>query len=350
MRKELLILALIIVLGVALRVAVIPVYGGTYKPVDVYFVDAQAPRLILSLQNPYAYTYAVHNYTTSVFAYLPMVPIYYLPFYLLGDVRYGNIFADVMIMLALFWIAKSFKLKTAVYAPLAFAVLPWSIWLTSITATNFMVGTAFLTLSLAALLRKKYTIVAVLLGLGVATNQLVSLTLPLFAYYYWKEGKLSRFLPSLAVAAAIILPFIFAAPSKFYYDIVEYQFTRSLQADGPFSLYSILNTFLRIDLNTLTRIVIFSVSYLLAAFAFRKKSNLLILAAGIVLFSAAFVLPVNGLWNYFLPTFALCCILAPLAGDEVDRRMLGVKWWPHIFKYEEADTENQVKAADTKSF
>ena len=164
MKKELWLLAIIITIGVAIRLALLPVSLLLAKPVDIYIVDAQAPRLLLNLQNPYTYNYSVHNYTLSSFAYLPMVPIYYLPFYLLGDIRYGNIFADVLIMLASYWIAKTINRGVALYAPLTFAVLPASIWLTSVAATNIMIGTAFLMLSFAALLRKNSTVAAVLLG------------------------------------------------------------------------------------------------------------------------------------------------------------------------------------------
>ena len=124
MRKETWLLATIIVLGIALRLFVLVFIAPAYLPIDVYVVDQQAPRTILNLQNPYDYIFSVHHYTLVTFAYLPMVSIYYVPFLVLGDIRYGNIFADVLIMLALYWIAKSFNCKTAVYAPFVFAVLP----------------------------------------------------------------------------------------------------------------------------------------------------------------------------------------------------------------------------------
>ena len=350
MRKEVWLLALIIVLGVALRLAVIPVYGGSYKPVDTYMVDEQATKLILNLQNPYAYTFSVHNYTLGSFAYLPMVPIYYVPFYLLGDLRYGNIFADVLIMLAAYWIAKSLNFRTAIYAPLAFAVLPWSIWLTSISSTNFMVGTAFLMLSVAALLRKKYIIAAVFLGLSVAANQLIVLALPLFGYYYQIEHKLSCFLPSLLVSAAVIRPFFLSSPSNFFHDVVDYPFIRPVQAYTPFSLNGILITTFNVQISTLIRISIFTISFLLATLLFRKKPSLFLLSAGVVLFLAAFVLPKDGLWNYFLPSFALCCFLAPLAGDEVDRGTQKISWWPQFLhadtrgSSEETPKQNPAKS------
>ncbi len=331
MRKEIWLLAIIIIAGVVIRLAVIPVFSGQYKPVDIYIVDDQASKLILNFQNPYIHSYLVHDYTLDIFAYLPMVPIYYAPFSLLGDIRYGNIFADVLIMLAAYWIARSMNFRTSLYAPLAFAILPWSIWLTSIASTNFMVGTAFLMLSLASLLRKKYTFAAVFLGLGVATNQLLVLMLPLYGYHYWTRHKFSRFILCLAVSAAIILPFFVSSPYKFFYDVVVYQFVRPLQSDGSFSLFSILKTSFSFHVSTWARVILFTVPFSALTFWSRQCPKVLILSAGAILFLAAFILPVNGLWNYFLLSFALACVLIPLIGDYVDKRTQEIKWFPHFF-------------------
>ena len=239
------------------------VFSSLYPPIDAFIVDKESANVILNLQNPYTYTYPVHNYILNIFAYLPMVPIYYAPFYLLGDFRYGSIFADVLIMLAAYWIAKSLNRGKALLAPLAFALLPPSIWLSSIAGTNIMVGTAFLMLSLAALMHKKYGVAAVFLGLGIATNQLVALMLPLFGYYYWSEHKLSRFSLSLLVSAVIILPFYLSAPSNFFYDVMEYQFLRPPQLDGTYSLYHIFSTNFGIQLSFIVRVVLFTVPFLL---------------------------------------------------------------------------------------
>ena len=129
-----------------------------------------------------------------MFAYLPMVPIYYAPFYLLGDIRFGSIFADILIMFSLYYIAKSINRGAAFFAPLAYAFFPFSIWLTSVASTNIMIGTSFLTVSTATLLQKKHLVAAIFLGLALATNQLVLLALPLIIFYLWGERKISYFL------------------------------------------------------------------------------------------------------------------------------------------------------------
>ena len=109
MRKEVWILAAIIMLGIAIRLVVMLALSVYNPPIDAFIVNKESANVILHLQNPYTYSFPVHDYYLNTFAYLPMVPIYYAPFYVLGDFRYGSIFADVLIMLAAFWIAKSYN-------------------------------------------------------------------------------------------------------------------------------------------------------------------------------------------------------------------------------------------------
>jgi hypothetical protein len=313
MRKEVWILAAIIMLGIVIRLVVMLSLSIYNPPIDAFIVDKESANVILHLQNPYTYAFSVHDYYLNTFAYLPMVPIYYAPFYVLGDFRYGSIFADVLIMLAAFWIAKSYNRSLAFCAPLAYALLPPSIWLSSIAGTNIMVGTAFLMLFFAALLQKKYGIAAVFLGLGVAANQMVALTLPLFAFYYWRSHKLSRFTLTLLVSTIIILPFFLSSPSKFIYDVVEFQFLRPAQLDGFYSLYYIFNSGFGTQLSFYIRATLFAFPFVLLAFWSRCKPNLLLISAGLLLFLAAFVLPINGFWTYFLPSIAILCALIPAA-------------------------------------
>ncbi|MGD0451015.1 MAG: hypothetical protein ABSA79_08200 [Candidatus Bathyarchaeia archaeon] len=162
----------IVVIGVLLRVISIPLFANaSYYPVDVYFVDNQAAKLILNFQNPYSQNLITQGYALNMFAYLPMVPIYYAPFYLLGDIRLGSIFADILIMFSLYYIAKSINHGAAAFfAPLTYALLPFSIWLTSVASTNIMIGTSFLTVSTVALLKKKHLVSAIFLGLALGNE------------------------------------------------------------------------------------------------------------------------------------------------------------------------------------
>jgi len=330
-------LSSVIILGVAIRLAVMIILSSMYPPIDAFIVNNESANLLLGLQNPYTYAFPVHNYILNVFAYLPMVPIYYVPFSVLGDFRYGNIFADVLIMLALYSIAKSFNRGAAIYAPLTFALLLPSIWLSSITGTNIMVGTAFMMLSLAMLTKKNYGVAAVFLGFGVAANQFVALMLPLFAFYYWSVHKLSRFSLSLLVSSVIMLPFFLSNSSAFFNDVVEFQFLRPTQLDGSYSLYNFLNTNFGIQLSIYIRVVLFILPFMFSAFLSRSRPNLLLISAGIMLFLAAFILPINGFWNYFIPPLAILCALTPAAIEQI------------ALKFKQRQSDGDSKCLDDKN-
>jgi hypothetical protein len=307
-----------VVIGTIIRLISIPAFANApHSPVDVYYVDNQAAKLILELRNPYTQGLTVHNSQPSLFAYLPMIAIYYAPFYVLGDIRFGSIVADILIMFSVYWIAKSINKGAAFFAPLAYALLPFSIWLTSVASTNIMIGTSFLTLSIAALLKKKYVIAATLLGVAMTTNQLVVLTLPLIIYYFWGKRKLSHFSISLLVSAMIIIPFIFSDPIRFIYDVLTFQFQRPLQSDGPFSLYSLVFGITGQSLDSWIRIGLFLIATLIALALLVKKPSFFIPLLGSVLLLGAFILPVNGFWNYFLPGAAFFCATLPFVINEV---------------------------------
>ena len=303
---------IIVAIGVILRLVAIPAFASApHSPVDVYYVDKQAAKLILELKNPYAQGLIIHGSQPNLFAYLPMIAIYYAPFYLLGDIRFGSIFADMLIMFSIYWIAKSINRGAAFFAPLVYAILPFSIWLTSAASTNIMIGTSFLTLSIAALFKKKYLVAAVLFGVALATNQLVALTLPLIIYYFWKKQKLPHFFTSLLVSAGIILPFILTDPFRFAYDVLTFQFERPLQNDGPYSLYSVIFSITGQSLESWIRIGLFLTAGVIALVLLARKTSFLIPLIGSVLLLGAFILPVNGFWNYFLPGATFFCCLLP---------------------------------------
>jgi len=315
-------LALVVAMGVAIRLVVIPVVSGSsYGVVDVYSVDKQAAKSILDLVNPYAQVYVVNGVQSAQFVYLPFIPVYYAPFLVLGDIRYGSIFADVLIMVSVYYIAKSIGRGQAIYAPLLFAILPVSIWLTSVSGTNIMVGTAFLALSVAAVLHGKFRSGSLFLGIAVATNQLVVLALPMIIYYYWKRGRLYEFSIVALVAAAIILPFLIISPSRFIYNVLEYQFVRPLQANGSYSLYSILYVALGVRLISWVRVGSVLIIAILNVLWISRRIDTLVLSIGIMLLLGAFILPVNGFWNYFLPSLTFFCALIPRLICELNSRI-----------------------------
>jgi uncharacterized membrane protein len=305
-------LFLIILLGIAIRLWAIPTFQGPpYGPVDVYYVDGWAAHSLLTLHDPYSQNYTI-SVESGVFVYLPFVPIYYAPFYLLGDLRYGNIFADVLIMISLYCIARRFVRRRAVYASLLYAVLPPSIWLSSVSSTNMMIGTAMLVASLAFVINQKFLYGSVFLGIAIATNQFVLLIIPPIVYYFWKRGKMLHLSAAVAIAALIILPFFIPSPSIFSYDVLSFQFVRPLQSNGSFSLYSVLYSLTGFRLTTLVRAGIMVALIFLMMIWLSRNMIRFIPVCALILLLGAFILPVNGFWNYYLLCLALSCTLFPI--------------------------------------
>jgi 4-amino-4-deoxy-L-arabinose transferase-like glycosyltransferase len=308
-QKEIFQLALIVIIGITIRLVAIQIANGSnYGPVDVFYADKYATRTILDFSSPYLQEYAVRTTEVVSFAYLPFVRIYYAPFYLLGDIRYGNILADAIIMVSVYFVAKHISPRRAILAPMVYAILPPSIALTSVVSTNIMVGTAFLTASLAFLLYGRHSGAAVFLGLAITSNQLIILTLPILILYFWKMEKSFYLLIAALISTAIILPFLVLSPSKFIYDVIEFQFVRPHQSNGIFSLDGVIYTAFGEALQTWIRVSIFGLLGVVTLAWFARRTDRLVISTGIFLLSGAFLLPVDGFWNYFLPAFAIGCI------------------------------------------
>jgi hypothetical protein len=311
---------IIVLVGVIVRLAAIPLSASApNSPVDVYYVDNQSAKLLLSLKNPYIQQPVVNGHS-YLFVYLPIVAVYYVPFYLLGDIRFGNIVADIIIMFSVYWVAKSINRGAAFFAPLAFAVSPLSILLTSISATNIMVGTSFLTLSIATLLKKKYLLASLFLGVALATNQLVAVALPVLIYYFWDEHKFSYLIGSLLLSAGIILPFFITAPAVFLYNVVLFHYI-VYESNGPFSLYSLMNATASQSITSWFRVGLFLLAVLITIVWLSRKKVSIVPLVGVLLLLGAFILPANGFLNYYLPSAAFVCALVPYAIDVVAKKM-----------------------------
>ena len=122
---------------------------------------------------------------------------------------------------------------------------------------------------------------------------------------------------SLLVGAGIVLPFFMQNTFRFIYDVILFQFQRPLQSNGVFSLYSLVNTTTGISLSSWIRVTLFLVATLIAVICLRRKKLLLVPLMGTLLFLGAFVLPVNGFWNYFLPGATFLIAGIPYVIDEL---------------------------------
>jgi uncharacterized membrane protein len=315
---------LVLISIIAILIRLVSMYyfanGTIGNTVDVYYVDRESAKLILEFQDPYLFSnYTNHLGNLVTFAYMPVIPAYYAPFLVLAsDIRIGNIVADVIIVVAMFFIGRSimkrenFRFWVAFSGSIAYAILPTSIFLTSVSGTNMMIGSMFLFVGLAALFEERPSIAGVFIGVALAANQFIILIFPLVALYCLRNHNLKTVLISASVAAMIILPFMLYSPSQFVYDAFTFQFQRTMQKNGVWDLYYLVYTLSGFKLGTYLRVAIFIVPASFASFFFsRKKKNDLLIGSAIVSALASIVLPIDGFWNYFLLPFTFLCALVP---------------------------------------
>jgi uncharacterized membrane protein len=181
-----------------------------------------------------------------------------------------------------------------------------------------MVGTMFLMLAFASMLKEKYLLTSIFLGLSLAANQLIILSLPFFGYYLFRNSKLFYLLSALIVTLIVILPFYVASPNNFVYNVGSYQFSRPLQGNGDISLYALIHNIWGFELLPEIRWVIVIVACVFLLRIAKTTSSLLAVSATLIAIGA-FVLPVNTFWNYFLLPIAIVCSLIPAIIQRVER-------------------------------
>ena len=67
MRKEVWMLAAIIMLGIVIRLVVMLSLSVYNPPIDAFIVNKESANAILHLQNPYTYSFPVHDYYFEYF-------------------------------------------------------------------------------------------------------------------------------------------------------------------------------------------------------------------------------------------------------------------------------------------
>jgi len=218
---------------------------------DVYYVDSEAARVMASGQNPYDHTFATippalatpgaaHVFAylpftaippalatpgaTHIFAYLPFTVIYLVPFYLMGDIRFGLVVADMLIGYCIYSIGGG---RRSAVASILFLFAPFSILLSTVYVSNLLIGVLFVSLFFVLEKRSRSRAGAVALGIALATSLLIWLVFPFVAYRYVRTGRWVLALLAASIAGIIVLPFVVATgPSNFVYEALTFQFTR----------------------------------------------------------------------------------------------------------------------------
>lgn len=205
---------------------------------DVYYYDSQAAQALLHGLDPYGHLYTgvpvwlATPGASNVFAYLPAVPLFLLPFGL-WDVRLGLIAADLVVALSILALGG----RHARTASLVFLLAPFTALFSTSYPNNTLVAMAFLGLFAALEARGKGAVGALLLGISLAASQFLWLLYPLFVAMYLRKGRMLEVAISLIAAAAVISPFLVWDYNSFLHDAILFQFARipqSLLTPMPF--------------------------------------------------------------------------------------------------------------------
>jgi len=285
-------------LGAALR----SLFMLVFRPLtDVYYYDTEAARALVQGLNPYGHFYGnlpAGILSTpgagNVFTYLPFTAIFFVPFYLAGDVRLGLVFADVVIGASLVWAGYN----RSVLAPAFYLLLPFTILLSTVFLNDTVVAMLFIALFFVFERRGKGLLGASCFGIALASIQFSWFVFPFVAYYYLRGRRWKEPLAILAVPALIITPYLLANPTAFIYDTLTFQFVRPTMAVvgyfGPLGYYvnlalnAFLLTFLHVSLPLSLRVGI--VASMLPIFLYKMRGgHRLALHSGVFLLVSVFV-------------------------------------------------------------
>lgn len=196
---------------------------------DVYYYDSQAVKALLSGLDPYGLSYTgipswlATPEATNVFAYLPGVLLFLAPFGALLDVRVGLVAADVLVGFGVYLIGGG----RAKSGTLIFLLLPFTALFSTSYPNNTLVAMAFFGPSVALWLRGKNGIASILFGAALASSQFLWLLFPLFIGWALGSRRLRGLAVAIAVALALMLPFLLWNASAFTFDTLFFEFTRA---------------------------------------------------------------------------------------------------------------------------
>jgi uncharacterized membrane protein len=190
-----------------------------YFPIQITESDVpvniqQADSYLLKGQNPYGQNYTIDTRANpydgsennieivNILQYPPFMVLYYIPFYLMGDIRYGNILADIAIygLILLYFKGRSFESKFAYL----FLFNGLNLVSNYVYGGNDIVAGLFVGIAIYSL-KKREKFSALSYGISLVTKQLAVILIP---YFFLKAKKKIRFLlVAIFVAVLILIPF-----------------------------------------------------------------------------------------------------------------------------------------------
>jgi len=186
----------------------------------------------------YGHGVVMNGRITYGFPYLPLSFLAAIPGQMLGDVRFSQLIAMLVTAVALRRLASDrIGRAAAVLGVAAPAAIPM---LTGAWTEPALV--ALLACLVLALARRRYTFVAVFLGLFLVSKQYVVVVIPVvWLIRQWLTRRVIFI--GVSVAAVVTLAFFMVDPAAFWKAIVQYQLIQPFRADSVSLLVSSVNTF-----------------------------------------------------------------------------------------------------------
>jgi hypothetical protein len=300
----------ILAVGVVSRLYLIDKFRPSFGQIDVPYVNEAAVGTLLQFRNPYNEIFFSH----IVYNYPPFSLLYYTPFVVIGDLRYGNVVADVLTAIGIFLIG----LRR--YRPVSGAVVASLFSLSSLSmvttyyGNNHMITASFLVLTLLALVYKRFGVAGCLLALSALTTQFGVLAVPFALHHAYTTGKLRRvLLAATATASCILLPFAATAKNLAYNLVGFFIFHPATQILGQqVTEFKMLGF-------TLTRLIgIVSIGALMVypyiAKNLKKNSELHVVCAGIIVSTLILSVTIAPVFfeAYLIPSVALILVYSVL--------------------------------------
>lgn len=304
-----------LVVGVAARVFLL---AHPLAATDVTYYNAQAASYLLRGVDPYGAAYSVPAQLATpgaqdVFAYLPGVFAFLVP----GGSA-ALVICDVAVGFGLYLLPSRSR---ALWGSAFLLFPPFALFSTSFP-NDILPAIAFVVLGIALGERGMPLPSAILWGLAFASSQAAWFVFPFYAARLLKAKEHLSLLVSLAVALAVVLPFLAWGPGAFVHDVLLFQLGRSpvpFLSSGPFgvnvnpSLQGILASFggsaplfLRAGVAALSLALLLGKS--------GRAPSSLALGAGAFVAVALWLLSADFFWSYTELPVALLLAWAALRG------------------------------------
>ncbi len=193
---------------------------------DVYLATTQACDFFLHGRNPYAEVFTAVWYQPPPgyiwYGYLPMTLFSELPFYLLGDIRWGLATYDLLTIGLIYLLARRYW---GADIGAALAILPLLfVPLTRFTIQGAVVDPVMLfwiVLSIYLLDRQHWLLAATAAGLALASKQYAIVYILILLIYFIRQRRWRELVVMLTIPTLIILPYFLWSPTDFINDTVK---------------------------------------------------------------------------------------------------------------------------------